>query len=102
MPHAADDTPRHACCKRLNLRPDVVKIDVEGAGLDVLKGARRVLASDAVQAFVELHPSIWPSRGVTVEQVRAELAAQRLTPEPLDPSIDIWHTEGISVRLRHA
>ena len=80
--------------------PDFVKIDVEGAELDVLKGARQVLASDAVQAFLELHPSVWAARGVTAEQIRAELAVQHLTAEPLDPSIDIWHTEGISVRLR--
>jgi hypothetical protein len=77
-----------------------VKIDVEGAELDVLQGARQVLGSDTVQTFLELHPSVWASRGVTAEQIRAELAAQHLSAEPLEPSIDIWHTEGISVRLR--
>jgi FkbM family methyltransferase len=95
-----ETTTLDAFCATRQLRPDVVKIDVEGAELDVLKGARQVLASHAVQAFLELHPSVWASRGVTAEQIRAELAAQHLTAEPLDPSIDIWHTEGISVRLR--
>lgn len=93
-------TTLDAFCEARRLRPDVVKIDVEGAELEVLKGARQVLASDAVQAFLELHPSILASRGVTADEIRTELAGQRLTAEPLDPSIDIWHTEGISVRLR--
>jgi hypothetical protein len=39
---------------------------------------------------------------VTPAAIRAELAAQRLIPEPLDPSLDIWNAEGISVRLRQA
>jgi FkbM family methyltransferase len=95
-----ETTTLDAFCEARRLRPDVVKIDVEGAELDVLKGARQVLASDAVQAFLELHPSVWASRGVTADEIRAELAAQHLAAEPLDPSIDIWHTEGISVRLR--
>ncbi len=91
-----------AFCDRRQLRPDVVKIDVEGAELDVLKGARRLLSSAETQVFLELHPSLWALRGVTPEAIRAELADRRLVPEPLDPSIDIWRHEGISVRLRHA
>lgn len=94
-----DTTSIDAFCNRRQLAPDVIKIDVEGAELDVLKGARGVLARPGVQAFVEFHPAVWAARGVTPEALRAELAAQRLIPEPLDPSLDIWNTEGISVRL---
>ncbi len=89
-----------AFCDRRALRPDVVKIDVEGAELDVLKGGRRVLSSSELQVFLELHPSVWASRGVTPDAIREELAGQRLVPEPLEGSIDIWRHEGISVRLR--
>lgn len=89
-------------CESRNLHPDVIKIDVEGAELDVLRGARRVLALPGVHAFLEFHPSVWAGRGVTPDAVRAELAAQRLVPEALDPSLDIWNTEGVSVRLRQA
>jgi hypothetical protein len=39
---------------------------------------------------------------VTPEGIRAELARQGLVAEALDPSLDIWNTEGISVRLRRA
>ena len=95
-----ETTTIDAFCERRGIRPDVVKIDVEGAELDVLRGARRVLARPNVHAFVELHPSVWLSRGVTPDAIRAELAAQHLAAEPLDPLIDIWNTEGIAVRLR--
>jgi FkbM family methyltransferase len=102
--HAAsidvETTTIDAFCDRHRVRPDVVKIDVEGAELDVLAGARRVLAQPDMQAFVEFHPSVWAARGVTPDAIRAELIEQRLLAEPLHPSIDIWNTEGISVRLR--
>lgn len=36
-------------------RPDVVKIDVEGAELDVLNGAKRTLAESRARVFLEAH-----------------------------------------------
>jgi hypothetical protein len=96
-----ETTTIDAFCALHSLRPDVVKIDVEGAELDALTGARRVLAMAGVHAFVEFHPTVWAARGVTPAAIHAELTAQRLIPEPLDPALDIWSTEGISVRLRH-
>jgi FkbM family methyltransferase len=95
-----ETTTIDAFCERQGLRPDVVKIDVEGAELDVLQGARRVLAMPGLHAFLEFHPTVWPRRGVTPDAIRAQLVAQRLIAEALDPSLDIWNTEGISVRLR--
>jgi FkbM family methyltransferase len=93
-------TSLDAFCDTHHLRPDVIKIDVEGGELDVLRGARRTLSLPSVQAFVELHPAAWPSRRISAASIRAELDSLRLTAEPLDPSIDVWNTEGICVRLR--
>jgi len=40
------------------IRPQVVKIDVEGFELEVLKGARTFLASEKPLLFLEIHPSV--------------------------------------------
>lgn len=88
-------------CARERLRPDVIKVDVEGWELAVLRGARRLLAGASdVALFVEMHPSVWPLIGVTRADVLAELEAQQLAIEPLVPGADIWAVEGVCVRLR--
>jgi FkbM family methyltransferase len=43
--------------------PDVVKIDVEGAELDVLAGMRRILQSRSVRLIVEWHPVLQQAAG---------------------------------------
>ena len=97
-----ETTSLDAFCAARGLHPSVVKIDVEGAELDVLRGARETLARPGVDVFVEFHPSVWKARGIARRDIESELTRQRLTPEPLHPSIDIWNTEGISVRLRRS
>jgi FkbM family methyltransferase len=97
---AVKTTSLDAFCHTRGLRASVIKIDVEGAELDVLRGGRQTLAQPGLDVFVEFHPSIWAQRGITRAAIEAELAAQGLRPEPLHPSLDIWNTEGISVRLR--
>lgn len=43
-----------------DLRPDFIKMDVEGAEIDALEGASRILASKP-SIYLELHPSFLPS-----------------------------------------
>ena len=91
-------------CEAATLSPDVIKIDIEGAELAALRGARRTIASRgaALALFVELHPAIWPSLGVRRADIEAELLRQQLVVEPLPGVGDPWAVEGVCVRVRPA
>jgi FkbM family methyltransferase len=54
-------------------RPRWVKIDVEGAEIRVLRGAGRLLASDA-GILCELHPYAWPELGDSFRELEAIVA----------------------------
>ena len=87
-------------CDERSLTADVVKIDIEGAEIEALRGARRTLAAEPTAAFVEFHPSVWRTRNLQASEVARELETQGLVPEPLDPRFDVWSTEGVCLRLR--
>lgn len=91
-------------CETHRLAPDVIKIDIEGAELAALRGARRTIArrGAALALFVELHPGIWPSIGVTRADIEEELRRQGLAVEPLPGVADPWAMEGICVHVRRA
>lgn len=95
----ATETIDHVC-KEHGLLPALIKIDVEGAELDVLKGARNTLSLPGLHVFVEFHPAAWRDAGIGREDVEHELHEQGLHVEPLDPAFDPWTTEGVCVRLR--
>jgi FkbM family methyltransferase len=89
-----------AFCAERSLAPSVIKIDVEGAELDVLRGAGGLFASvPRCRLFVEWHPSLWPDYGITVSQVQRELARHGLIAEPLRSQDDVWCVEGMCARL---
>jgi FkbM family methyltransferase len=90
-------------CAEHGLEPRVIKIDVEGAELAALRGARSTVAAAGrgLHLFVEMHPHLWAQLGISADEVRRECEAQGLVAERLDGSAqDLWQTEGVCLRLR--
>jgi FkbM family methyltransferase len=67
-------------------RVGVVKLDVEGAELDALRGMSRTLAggSDSLTLFVEVHPDALLAKGQSTEAVVSELESAGFRIELID------------------
>ena len=88
-------------CAREGLAPTFIKVDVEGAELEVLRGARRTIAAggEKLAVFVEMHPRIWPALGRGRADLEQELALQGLRAESLVQTRDPWILEGVCMRI---
>ncbi len=62
-------TSLDAYCARHHISPEVIKIDVEGAELDVLEGARQVMLRQRPLVFLSVHPRQIASLGRTTDEL---------------------------------
>ena len=60
-------------CRERRLEPDVLKIDVEGAEADVLRGAREILERRRAVVFLETHDGTLRAAGRSADDVFREL-----------------------------
>lgn len=56
-------------CNKNNLDPDIIKIDVEGAEINVLKGLRNTAAQSKPKIILSAHPRQLKMMGQTVEEL---------------------------------
>jgi FkbM family methyltransferase len=60
----------------VDVQPDLVKIDVEGAELDVLGGMTRLLAAPAIALVIEWHPRLQQAAGYELDALPRFLIEQ--------------------------
>ena len=72
-------------CRELEVVPSVIRMDVQGAEMHALRGARATIrAASRLSLVVEMHPQCWPAFGVTDEDARETLwPISGLTARPL-------------------
>jgi len=85
-----------AYCAMHGLEPDWIRVDVQGHEVEVLHGARETIArrGSRLRIVVEMHPSLWPSCGLSREAVAAALAGLGLDVQPVAPGADPFAPDG--------
>jgi FkbM family methyltransferase len=79
-----------AYCGSLNIKPSLIKIDVEGFEFSVLNGARDTLKEFRPSVLVELHPMNWPALGIDRRWVADQLAELNYTVAAVEKQTDIF------------
>jgi FkbM family methyltransferase len=73
-----------AVCRDLGIRPTLIRMDVQGAEVHAIRGARETIAaSPGLRLVVEMHPQCWPAFGVTPDDMRRVVDDCGLAMRPL-------------------
>jgi FkbM family methyltransferase len=84
-------------CKELGVVPAVIRMDVQGAEIPALRGARETIRkARRLSLVVEMHPQCWPGFGVTSAEAERTIRDLGLTRRPL------VHGEALFARDSHA
>lgn len=80
-----------AVCRELNVVPSVIRMDVQGAEIHALRGARETIrAAPRLSLVVEMHPQCWPAFGITVDDARQTIRDLGLIARPLVEGEDLF------------
>lgn len=76
-----------AFCAGTGLVPEIIKIDVEGAEIGVLEGARMTLEKYKPTVFLSVHPRQIAALGRSIEELRTEIARVKYECRTIDGAV---------------
>jgi FkbM family methyltransferase len=92
-------------CDQMRIRPAFIRMDVQGAEFEALRGARRTIAAAGSDLTIvaEMHPQCWASAGIDETHARETIETLGLSAEPLESGTDLFAPDGhIVLRPRPA
>jgi FkbM family methyltransferase len=83
-------------CDQMKVRPTFIRMDVQGAEFQALRGARRTIAAAGSRLTIvaEMHPQCWPSFGIDEAHARETIDQLGLSATPLEPGSDLFARDG--------
>jgi FkbM family methyltransferase len=89
-------------CDQMRIRPSFIRMDVQGAEFEALRGARRTIAAAGSNLTIvaEMHPQCWPSFGIDEAGAREAIDTLGLAAEPLEPGAELFARDGHIVLRR--
>ena len=90
-------------CQQLNVMPTIIRMDVQGAEIHALRGARQTIRSARrLTMVVEMHPQCWASFGVTEDDARRTVDDLGLDARPLTAGEPLFARDAHAVLSRLA
>jgi hypothetical protein len=85
----------------MDVKPDVIKIDIEGAEIGALQSLINVLKGEAA-VFCELHPHLWQEPEIQSSLLRTLLMETRRYPENLrGETVHIFQHEPVILKKKN-